>query len=60
MARSTSASLGGSSHNGGGYPARIGGMIGVRWSFLKQYFSSMRSVTHGGTGIGVKMPMEYG
>jgi hypothetical protein len=32
----------------------------VRKSFFQQYFSSMRSVTHGGTGMGVKTPIEKG
>ena len=47
------ASSGGSSHTGGGKPSRIGGMIGVRLSFLLQYLSCILSVTHGGQGIGV-------
>jgi hypothetical protein len=34
--------------------------MGVRLSFCQAYFSYMRSVTHGGTGIGVKMPIENG
>src|SRR5438067_7666715 len=54
MARRTMASSGGSSHNGGGKPSRMGGMMGVRKSFFQQYFSSMRSVTHAGTGIGTR------
>src|SRR5215471_10467183 len=37
----------------------MGGRIGVRKSFFQQYFSSIRSVTHGGTGIGVASPIEY-
>src|SRR5579859_3366629 len=58
MARRMRASSGGSSHNGGGKPSRMGGRMGVRKSFLKQYFSSMRSVTQAGTGIGVAKPIE--
>src|SRR5262249_37305175 len=60
MARRMRASSGGSSHKGGGKPSRMGGMMGVRKSFFQQYFSSMRSDTQGGTGMGVKMPMEKG
>src|SRR5919199_3130495 len=60
MARRMRASSGGSSHNGGGKPGRMGGRMGVRKSFGKQYFSSMRSVTHGGTGMGVQPPIEKG
>src|SRR5579875_158018 len=60
MARRMRASSGGSSHNGGGKPSRIGGMIGVRKSFFQQYFSSRRSATQGGTGIGVNRPIEKG
>src|SRR5262245_30739694 len=54
MALRMAARSGGSSHNGL-YPAGIGGRIGVRKSLLMQIFSSMRSATQGGTGIGVKM-----
>src|SRR5262245_18488777 len=60
MARRIRASSGGSSHNGGGPAGLIGGRIGVRKSFLWQYFSSIRSVTHGGTGMGVKIPIDKG
>src|SRR4051812_5276908 len=60
MAPRTMLSSGGSSHNGGGKPSRMGGRMGVRKSFFQQYFSSMRSVTHGGTGMGVKAPIEKG
>ena len=38
----------------------IGGMMGERKSFVQQYFSSIRSVTHGNTGIGVAMPIVSG
>src|ERR1700674_5554796 len=54
------ASSGGSSHRGAGKPSLIGGMMACPVSFLKQYFSSIRSVTHGGTGIGVKGPIVKG
>src|SRR4051812_45484218 len=60
MARRMRDSSGGSSHKGGGKPGRMGGRMGVRKSFFQQYFSSMRSVTHGGTGMGVKAPIEKG
>src|SRR5690242_16620497 len=60
MDRSTSWSLGGSSQIGGGYPSRIGGMIGTRPSFLLPYFWSIRSATHGWIGIGVNTPMLNG
>ncbi len=59
-ARRIIASSGGSSQVGIGWPGRIGGRIGVRWSFSQQYLSSIRSVTHGGTGIGVAKPIEKG
>src|SRR5579884_4191980 len=59
-ARRTRASSGGSSHNGGGKPSRMGGMIGVRKSFFQQYFSSRRSATQSGTGMGVNRPIEKG
>src|SRR5262245_62365510 len=38
----------------------MGGMMGVRLSFLWQILLSITSVVHGGTGMGVKMPMENG
>src|SRR5262245_35432222 len=38
----------------------MGGRMGVRKSFSWQYFSSIRSDTHGGTGIGVAKPIEKG
>jgi hypothetical protein len=60
MARSTSASLGASSQIGGGTPSAIGGMIGVRPSFLWAYLFSIRSAVHGGTGIGVSKPRVNG
>src|SRR5262245_1350599 len=60
MARRTSWSLGGSSQIGGGYPSRIGGMIGARPSFLWLYFASIRSAVHGWTGMGVNSPNPNG
>src|SRR5262245_59954813 len=59
-ARRTRASSGGSSHNGGGKPSRMGGIMGVRKSFFQQYFSSRRSAVQGGTRMGVNRPIEKG
>src|SRR5262249_37713798 len=50
-ARMTSSSDGGSSHVGSGWPGKIGGIIGGRSLKRRGYFASMRSETHGGTGI---------